>query len=246
MHLRFSGDRHEVCVSLPAWDQVQMDMSRDTRSGDATQVDPHIISFRFQRPVDGRLGIAGGLHQLKGFFCGEFFQGSLVCVGGHHKVADVIGEPIQDGEAGFSPMENQVLPVFFFGNIGAEEAVAVVVLLNVLHPPGCPDGIHFLKDTCGRGQDQTKALVSEQFSQRLREKEGGGDGFSGGSLKFHLFEKKSVNFYGIFPQFEYVRFFSEVKEDGFSLVGVEDSGEDAGQGGAGVGDLFRPDTGDHA
>ena len=172
MYLCFSGNGHEVGIPFPAWYQMQVDMSGNSCASNPSEVDPEVVPIWLESSVHGGLCISGGRHQFERFFRGQFFECSLVGVGGDHQVADIVRKPIENRETGISPMKNQVFPVLLFGDVGAEEAILIVVFLNVLHPPGCPNVIHCLKDTCAGGWDQTKANGYSSFRRDFARKKG--------------------------------------------------------------------------
>jgi hypothetical protein len=108
---RISKDRHEVGISIPARDNVKVEVLPDARTGHLTEVEPDVEPLSLHDfPEHGNASLAQA-HQVHHFLMIEGFQFGCLPVGHDHKVPTIVWITIHDHVASLVPMHDQICHV---------------------------------------------------------------------------------------------------------------------------------------
>jgi hypothetical protein len=87
---------HEVSVTQPAGDDMQMDVPGYPRPGSFTDVEAHIEALRVVDFLQDMRGFSSHLHDLGAGILVKVLQVGVVFVRHHHQMPAGVGEAVQD------------------------------------------------------------------------------------------------------------------------------------------------------
>lgn len=140
--LRFADNGHEVGISPPPRNNVEMNMVDHARSCHLSQVDPDVEPVgpeALLQHLDGRSDELKKLSELPG---PQARQVRAVSFGSNDQMAVVIGELVHHDEGMPGLVDNEAAPVCPFPRFSAEDTAPLFFLQDVLHPPRRPKSVH--------------------------------------------------------------------------------------------------------
>src|SRR5215218_8470314 len=138
-HLHVCEDGHEVRVTGPPGDHVEMDVIDYACAGDPAQVPAEVVALR---PVD--LGqrtdpMRREPMDLERLLVRKLAELADVPVGGDHQVPGRVRESVQQHEGVRATVHDELLLVVAGRRVAEDAAGLLVRLLDVLEPPGRPE-----------------------------------------------------------------------------------------------------------
>lgn len=106
------NDGHEIRVTRPPGDNVQVEMFHDTGACDSAQVGPDVESVGSHDLAECGLALAGDEHELEELVGFESIEIRDLPVRDDHEVAPVVGIGVQEGVAGATAKDDMVGDVF--------------------------------------------------------------------------------------------------------------------------------------
>ncbi len=91
---------HEVCVPIPAWNDVQVDVPFDACAGGSSEVAAGICPVRLERSIKYRQGLVEQFPELCLLSCIHFARGSEVAIGCNQDVPIRVRIKIENHETG--------------------------------------------------------------------------------------------------------------------------------------------------
>ena len=144
--LGLAQDRHEVGVSVPARDDVPVEMSGQSGPGRLPLVQPDVVTLRPEHPIEDHGHPAHRLDRLEQVRPLELRQRPPMHARGDQEMSIVVGISIEDDDRIRSRDNDEVLAILVAGQAAAEEAPRSRLgrgggLVDVLRTPGSPDPI---------------------------------------------------------------------------------------------------------
>jgi len=109
--------RHEVCVALPAGDDMEVDVCVDTASRNTANVGSEVYSLGFQRFFKRHYCEVRQFHNLKLRLPVEPGERGGLKVGNDHQVATVVRVEVHDDETLFPPVQQIAFFILFGRNV---------------------------------------------------------------------------------------------------------------------------------
>ena len=97
---------HEVCVPIPAWNDVQVEVSFDAGSGGSAEVEPSVGPVWLERPVQHGQGLIEQVPELSTFNGIHFARGGEMAIGSDQNVTIRVRIEIKNHEAGRSAVQD--------------------------------------------------------------------------------------------------------------------------------------------
>lgn len=139
-HLDVRKHRHEVRVAGPPWNDVEMDVVDDARSGDPAEVPAQVVALGGEDLCERGDPARREPMKLECLVVVELAEVADMARGSHHQVARGVRKLVQQRERALASAKNEQLLVALAGQCTAEEAAALLVgLLHVLQSPGGPE-----------------------------------------------------------------------------------------------------------
>src|SRR5699024_8864244 len=98
---------HEVGVTGPAGEAVDVEMVGDAGSGPGAEVESDVDPVRAIGPSDCGDGRVHPAPQFGTLVLGQIAEIGNGADGQHHEVAGSVGEGVEDGEAAFAPPDDE-------------------------------------------------------------------------------------------------------------------------------------------
>jgi len=102
----FCSDRHKICVTQPARQDVDVDVIGDAGASGLTQIEPHVEAARLVNLAQSNFGALGDEHQLVGGFGRNGGERGEMLVGHNHHMTRGVGVGIQAHEAVQTAMDD--------------------------------------------------------------------------------------------------------------------------------------------
>ncbi len=91
---------HKVCVPIPAWNDVQVDVSFDAGTGGSAEVEASICAVRLERSIEYRQRLVEQFPQLSTFNGIHFARGGEVAIGRNQDMPVRVRIEIENHETG--------------------------------------------------------------------------------------------------------------------------------------------------
>ena len=144
---RLRKDGHEVVISVPAWNDMYVDMRFDPGPGDAPEIDPHVEPVRCKRRAQDRQGMPRQICQVMADDGRKILQARNVAVRRDEKMSVGIRINVHHDECALSPVEYVSLSIVRPGlcrYVAENASWRHIRRLNIAHSPGSPDPFHSL------------------------------------------------------------------------------------------------------
>ena len=171
--LRFTNNGHEVGVSPPSGNNVEVNMVDYACSCHPSQVDPDVEPMRSEallQDLDGRSDELKKLSELPG---PQARQVRAMSFGSNDQMAVVVGEFVHHHKGMPGLVDNEFALVCPFPRFSAEDTAPLFLLQDVLHPPRRPESVHVffstMKMASMRPRKYGEQACSRFPSDRLRD-----------------------------------------------------------------------------
>ncbi len=156
--LGVTADAHKIRVAVPSRDNMQMQVTRQTRSTASAEIHADVEAVRFDGQRQGLLRFPDELGQFQKLLIRGLVKTGNMPGRGNQYVAVVIGKAVQYNDALVSPPEYEVLTVllrmimimtdkafvFFRDLVAVFIGLGFLVqALDIFNSPGCPQIISF-------------------------------------------------------------------------------------------------------
>src|SRR5262245_22495373 len=129
-HFGVGKNRHEIGVSIPAWNDMEVHMLGDSGAGNSSLVDSHVEALWPHGSAQSCKATLGSGEHI-GQDCGvQFFDGGNMEVGSYHQVSIVIWVEIHQNEAVLGAIEKQIVFIAVFVRLGAEDAPLIFLVVG--------------------------------------------------------------------------------------------------------------------
>lgn len=91
---------HEVCVPVPPWNDVQVDVPLDASAGGSSEVEASICAVRLERSIEYRQRLVEQFPQLSTFNGIHFARGGEVAIGRNQDMPVRVRIEIENHETG--------------------------------------------------------------------------------------------------------------------------------------------------
>jgi len=136
---RFGDDGHEVGVTVPAGDDVDVQVLVNARPRTAPQIQPDVESLRLEGFPQNLLGDLRDLHQLRQFLIAQPRQTGHMAVGHDHQMPVVVRESVQDDESAGEAGDDVVFAVTpLIGLLTKDATLLLVRRRHIRQPPWRP------------------------------------------------------------------------------------------------------------
>jgi hypothetical protein len=142
-NLGISANTHKVCVSVPAGDDMDVQMTRQSRPGASAEIHPNVEAVRFYRQRECLLGFPDQQDHFKQLLAACLVEVGDVSGRRYQQVAIIIGEAIQNHDTSIgSPQHEVCVIILSVLEISADKTArlwrAFAQVLNILNPPRRP------------------------------------------------------------------------------------------------------------
>jgi hypothetical protein len=121
---------------------MDMDVVRDSRSGGIGNIDPDIVTVRFQHRIKKLPGFYDRFHEVEHFRIGKLRYFSRMTERSHQEMPVVIRVKIKHAQ-GMPAFENKIMIFIWFFPGAAKNTFRFFLRgSNISDPPGCPQFIH--------------------------------------------------------------------------------------------------------
>ncbi len=139
VHLDIGQDRHEIGVSGPPGNDVNVQVFVITRSRGLAQVEANVEPIGIDHLAQDGHACPGEVVDLEQFVLMKFGQAVHVPIRGHHHVTGVVRVNVHDHKTFGTLVQDEVFFILAGRGQGAEDALAALVELDVFHPPRGPN-----------------------------------------------------------------------------------------------------------
>ncbi len=137
-----AGDGHEVHVSIPAGNDMKMNMVLDAGTGDTAEIHPDIKSMRSHHLLDRPNAFRHQRHHLPTLRFSEIGKFTEMPIGNDHEMSVIVRIKIHDDEAMLPAVKDEIFSVIFLLRFQAENTAIFFLPENIINAPGSPEDIH--------------------------------------------------------------------------------------------------------